>query len=176
MIFLPTKLIAVIILELSPFTKEIKRLSEFYLKNPEWMKKEQSSRIQMPDIGQPRGWLEKYASGPWEAYIILISYFKLWLTQLLSTDLASAPTDHGTGSSVLKASVVGANIQRSFFIVVLLANKHLHMISIQGQWQTTSTACEMGFPPWNHSHFSTNQIYLNDWFTAPSHPFTCSWK
>lgn len=38
----------VIVLELLPFTKEIKRLSEFYLKkkkNPEWMKKEQSSRI-----------------------------------------------------------------------------------------------------------------------------------
>lgn len=61
-----------------------------------------------------------------------MSHFKLWLTQLLSTDLASAPIDHGTGSSVLKASVVGANIQRSYFIVVLLANKHLLMISIQG--------------------------------------------
>lgn len=26
-----------------------------FKKNPEWMKKEQSSRTQMPDIGQPRG-------------------------------------------------------------------------------------------------------------------------
>jgi hypothetical protein len=120
---LPTNLIAVIVLELSPFTKEIKRLSEFYLKKSRMDEK----RTIIKNINA-RHWptmrmARKVCLRPMRGlYLSHISHFKLWLTQLLSADPASAPTDHGTGSSVLKASV----------IVVLLANKHLHMITIQG--------------------------------------------